>query len=378
MVPLVEGLGGVDALVALEPEQLAAGPAGQHLGHLGLADAGARPRAAAGAASGGRGRRPWPAPRRPGSRARPARRDLGRESPSDARHGMHRRHSVPSQGDVSRRLLQGPADEHLGQVGAVLDGGVEVGLRLGAVGRLLGRVGGRRARRPAPRPRRRRSSGVEPMLTRPTPVRAVARTAATPTMAQSWARRLNFWNDQPAPGTLGTRISVSSSSGSRADSRKPVKKSRRRDRPARRAAPRATSDAAERQHDRGQVRRRVGVGDRAADGAAVAHLRVADLAGRVGQERHLRPAAGREVSRSRWRVSAPMATWSPASRTYGEVVEPADVDRAPTACASRSFISGSSEWPPARSLASSPCSASSGERLVGRRRPGRSRTRRGS
>ncbi len=24
-------------------------------------------------------------------------------------------------------------------------------------------------------------------------------------MAQSWARRLNFWNDQPAPGSFGTK-----------------------------------------------------------------------------------------------------------------------------------------------------------------------------
>ena len=40
VVPLVDGLGDVDALVALQADQLAAGPAGQHLGHLGLADAG--------------------------------------------------------------------------------------------------------------------------------------------------------------------------------------------------------------------------------------------------------------------------------------------------------------------------------------------------
>jgi hypothetical protein len=40
VVPLVDGLGGVDPLVALEPEQLAPRPAGQDLGHLGLADAG--------------------------------------------------------------------------------------------------------------------------------------------------------------------------------------------------------------------------------------------------------------------------------------------------------------------------------------------------
>ena len=40
VVPVVDGLGGVDALVALEPDQLAAGPGREHLGDLGLADAG--------------------------------------------------------------------------------------------------------------------------------------------------------------------------------------------------------------------------------------------------------------------------------------------------------------------------------------------------
>ena len=40
VVPLVDGLGGVDALVALEAQQLAARPPGEDLGHLGLADAG--------------------------------------------------------------------------------------------------------------------------------------------------------------------------------------------------------------------------------------------------------------------------------------------------------------------------------------------------
>ena len=39
VVPLVDGLAGVDALVALQADQLAAGPAGQHLRHLGLAHA---------------------------------------------------------------------------------------------------------------------------------------------------------------------------------------------------------------------------------------------------------------------------------------------------------------------------------------------------
>ena len=40
VVPLVHRLGDVDALVALEPQQLAAGPAGEHLRDLGLAHAG--------------------------------------------------------------------------------------------------------------------------------------------------------------------------------------------------------------------------------------------------------------------------------------------------------------------------------------------------
>ena len=40
VVPLVDGLRRVDALVALQPDQLAAGPAREHLGHLGLADPG--------------------------------------------------------------------------------------------------------------------------------------------------------------------------------------------------------------------------------------------------------------------------------------------------------------------------------------------------
>jgi len=39
---------------------------------------------------------------------------------------------------------------------------------------------------------------------------------ATPTMAQSMARLVNFWNDHPAVPGLGMRISVSSSPGSRA------------------------------------------------------------------------------------------------------------------------------------------------------------------
>jgi hypothetical protein len=40
VVPLVDGLGHVDALVALDADQVAARPARQHLGDLGLPDAG--------------------------------------------------------------------------------------------------------------------------------------------------------------------------------------------------------------------------------------------------------------------------------------------------------------------------------------------------
>ena len=63
------------------------------------------------------------------------------------------------------------------------------------------------------------------MFTRAMPPLPFERAAATPTMAQSWARRLNFWKPHAVPGVFGTRISVSSSSAARADSRNPVKKS---------------------------------------------------------------------------------------------------------------------------------------------------------
>ena len=117
------------------------------------------------------------------------------------------------------------------------------------------------------------------MLTRAMPV-VPLRTAATPTIAQSWARRLNFWNDQPAPATFGTRISVSSSSGASAVSRKPGEEVVGRDL-ALAPAGRGDERGAEREHDGGQIGCRVAVGDRAADRAAVAHLRIADLAGGV-------------------------------------------------------------------------------------------------
>jgi hypothetical protein len=64
-------------------------------------------------------------------------------------------------------------------------------------------------------------SGVPPMLTRAT----LRPWTATPTMAQSMARWVNFWNDQPRAAGFGTRISVSSSPGSSTVSNRPSKNS---------------------------------------------------------------------------------------------------------------------------------------------------------
>ena len=66
--------------------------------------------------------------------------------------------------------------------------------------------------------------GTEPMFTSATPGSSPV-TAATPTIAQSCARRLNFWNAQPAPLVLRTRTSVITSSGASAVSRNPSKNS---------------------------------------------------------------------------------------------------------------------------------------------------------
>ena len=113
-------------------------------------------------------------------------------------------------------------------------------------------------------------------------------TAATPTMAQSWARRLNFSNAQPAPSVFGTRTSVMISSGASAVSRKPRKKSSAaitRSPPL----PRTTMLPPEREDHRGQVRRGVAVRERPAERAAVADLRVADLARGCAQDRDVLP-----------------------------------------------------------------------------------------
>src|SRR6185437_9097094 len=99
-------------------------------------------------------------------------------------------------------------DQDPGQVLPVGPGGADVVSGAGALGGVRGRVGRGGAVRQGGSRR-----GGPPMLTRP--IRPSW--TAQPTMAQSIARWVNFWNDQaPAAAGLGTRISVSISSGSSA------------------------------------------------------------------------------------------------------------------------------------------------------------------
>ena len=147
------------------------------------------------------------------------------------------------------------------------------------------------------------------MLTRPTPVVPLW-TAATPTMAQSWARRLNFWNDQPAPAALGTLISVRISFVGQRRLQEALEEVVGGDL----ALPVGPDDGergVEGQHHGRQVRGRVAVGDAAADGPPVPDLGIADLAGGVGQERQLAGPAARWSRRRgggsgpRWRCGPP-------------------------------------------------------------------------
>ena len=169
---------------------------------------------------------------------------------------------------------------------------------------------------------------------------------------------------------------MSSSSGASAVSRKPWKNS---DAAISRVAARALDD--ERRVEREQRGRAGRTPDRRARpnrrscrGGGPGCRRPAPATARTTP--HSR-ASTSLVSRSRWRVSAPMATWSPASRTY-ERSRTRPTSTSTVGVASRSFISGSNDMPPARNFASSPCSAISAIGLVGRARRARSRTRRGS
>ncbi len=86
-----------------------------------------------------------------------------------------------------------------------------------------------------------------------------------------------------ASGTFGTLISVTISVSDSADSRNPVKKSSMAISRVP-SGPCATTVARSANSADGNVRRGVGVGERAADGAAVAHLVVADVGSGFGQQ----------------------------------------------------------------------------------------------
>ena len=127
------------------------------------------------------------------------------------------------------------------------------------------------------------------------------------------------------PGVRGTRTAVSSSSGSRRSRR-----TRRRSRPPatlrRPARALQLHRAAERDQRHRQVGRWVGVRERAADRAAVADLRVADLRGGRGRAAARRPGPGRRRPASACRVAAPITSSSPSMRDAGQLGQPADVD----------------------------------------------------
>ena len=83
----------------------------------------------------------------------------------------------------------------------------------------------------------------------------------------------------------------------------------------------------ERQHHRGVVGRWIGVGEAAAERAAVAHLRIADLGGRLGDDTG-RPAAAARTWRRRYAwCAAPISIFPSFSVMPDETRDPRDVDQ---------------------------------------------------
>ena len=167
-------------------------------------------------------------------------------------------------------------------------------------------------------------SGTEPMFTRPIDVEPL-RTATTPTIAQSWARRLNFWNDQVVPrafgiADLGEHLvgRAAPSRGSPGGTATPGPRARRRDRGRTNVPPRASTAA-------GRSEAASPCAMRAADRAPMADLGVADLAGDVGEHRGVRAheRVGLEVAVARERADGEVVA---AVADVGELAHPADVD----------------------------------------------------
>ena len=167
---------------------------------------------------------------------------------------------------------------------------------------------------------------------------APSTTAATPTIAQSCARRLNLTYALLA--AFGTRTAVRISSAESDVWRKSTNRSAAaivRCPPG----PSTVTVAVEREEDRRQVAVRVGVGDRPADRAAVSHLRVADPGrglGQTGQPRRDDIRRGHLA----WVVSAPIVIASGVSvMPRSDAIPPISIST--SGAASRSFISGISE-----------------------------------
>ena len=123
------------------------------------------------------------------------------------------------------------------------------------------------------------------MLTSAMPVVPLT-TAATPTIAQSWARRLNFWKDHPAPAHLrhpyldqhlvsGERSLEESSEEIDSGDLPPA------------CWPLGHQRAPQGQDGGGKIRCRITVGQRATERAPVTHLGITDLVGGIRQQRDL-------------------------------------------------------------------------------------------
>ena len=127
------------------------------------------------------------------------------------------------------------------------------------------------------------------MLTRPIEAPAIEplsrwTSAATPTVAQSWARRFAFRYAQPVEAASGDARLDEHLVGPERGLEHAREELRGRDHPL---STGAVGDelGTESEHHRWHVRRRVAVRERAAERAAVTHLRVADLARRVRDDR---------------------------------------------------------------------------------------------
>ena len=136
-------------------------------------------------------------------------------------------------------------------------------------------------------------------------------THGRPVLRAAWYFRYDHPVESPS---FGTRISVSSSPWPTAVSKTPMKKSAAatvRSPPA----PTITISASSASITAGRSEARIAVGERAADRAAVPHLRVTDLAGRRGDDRAV--LLEERITRARPHVasSAPIASCEPASRT---------------------------------------------------------------